>query len=237
MFNDKKILALIPARGGSKGIKNKNIINLAGKPLIAWTIEAARKSIFIDDVIITTDSAEIASVAKKFGGDAPFLRPPELAGDKSNTIDAVLHALGELKKLKKFYDALVLLQPTQPLRLPEDIDGAIETFFKNSELPLASVSPVKDHPVLIRSLSSDKKTLVPLLNLNSTCRRQDMPDYYRVNGCIYINKLNEFNELNKNTSFNDNIIAFVMPRERSVDIDEPSDIAMAEYYINNFNKN
>lgn len=227
MFNNQKILALIPARGGSKGIKDKNIIFLAGKPLIAYSIEAAKYSKYIDDIIVTTDSEKIAEISKQYGASVPFMRPAELATDTSKTIDAVLHAIRTLETMEKKYDVLVLLQPTQPLRTDADIDKAIEVYYKNKEDGLVSVSPVDDSPLLIRGISNDGK-LLNLLSQNSTCRRQDMPEYYKVNGCIYINKIEEINE---NTSFNDNKIPFIMTKEHSIDIDELSDLCIAEYYF------
>lgn len=227
MFNNQKILALIPARGGSKGIKDKNIIFLAGKPLIAYSIEAAKYSKYIDDIIVTTDSEKIAEISKQYGASVPFMRPAELATDTSKTIDAVLHAIRTLETMEKKYDVLVLLQPTQPLRTDADIDKAIEVYYKNKEDGLVSVSPVDDSPLLIRAISNDGK-LLNLLSQNSTCRRQDMPEYYKVNGCIYINKIEEINE---NTSFNDNKIPFIMTKEHSIDIDELSDLCIAEYYL------
>lgn len=229
MFNNQKILALIPARGGSKGIKDKNIVFLAGKPLIAYSIEAAKYSKYIDDIIVTTDSEKIAEISKQYGASVPFMRPAELATDTSKTIDAVLHAIQTLKTMGKEYDVLILLQPTQPLRTNKDIDEAIEVYYKNKEDGLVSVSPVDDSPLLIRSISNDGK-LLNLLSQNSTCRRQDMPEYYKVNGCIYINKIEEINE---NTSFNDNKIPFIMTKEHSIDIDELSDLCMAEHYLQN----
>lgn len=233
MFGKQKILALIPARGGSKGIKDKNIISLAGKPLIAYSIEAAKKSKYIDSIVVTTDSEKIAEVAKRYGARVPFLRPAELATDTSKTIDAVLHAIKTLKTMRKEYDVLVLLQPTQPLRTNNDIDEALEVYYKNKEEGLVSVSFVDDSPLLIRSISNEGK-LLNLLSQNSTCRRQDMPEYYKVNGCIYINKIDEINE---NTSFNDNKVPFIMRKEHSVDIDELSDLWMAEYYLQTDKKN
>ena len=227
MFGKQKILALIPARGGSKGIKDKNIIPLAGKPLIAYSIEAAKKSKYIDSIVITTDSERIAEVAKQYGARVPFLRPDELAADTSKTIDAALHAIKTLKSMGENYDTLVLLQPTQPLRTTDDIDKAIELYYESGENGLVSISTVDDSPLLIRSIDEDGK-LINLLSQNSTCRRQDMPNYYKVNGCIYINKIDELNE---NTSFNDNKVPFIMYKEHSVDIDELSDLWMAEYYL------
>lgn len=227
MYAGDRILALIPARGGSKGIKNKNITNLAGKPLISYSIEAALNSSYIDRTVVTTDSEAIAKVSLSYGADVPFLRPLELARDTSKTIDAVLHAIDMLKAQGEEFDVLVLLQPTQPLRSTRDIDESIECFFSNGGLPLTSVSPVNDHPLLIRSINGAGK-LAPLLALNSTCRRQDMPEFYNVNGCIYINKISE---LSVDTSFNDNMIPFIMAKERSVDIDEHVDLVLAEYYL------
>ena len=227
MFNTQKILALIPARGGSKGIKDKNIISLAGKPLIAYSIETAKCSKYIDDIVVTTDSEKIAEISKHYGASVPFIRPTELAADTSKTIDAVLHAIKTLKTMGKEYDTLVLLQPTQPLRTYKDVDGAIEEYYKNDREGLVSVSCVNDSPLLIRSINENGK-LVNLLSQNSTCRRQDMPEYYKVNGCIYINKTDEIDE---NTSFNDNRVPFIMRKEHSIDIDEMSDLYLTEYYL------
>lgn len=231
MFGKQKILALIPARGGSKGIKDKNIIPLAGKPLIAYSIEAAKKSKYIDSIVVTTDSEKIAEVAKRYGARVPFLRPVELAADTSKTIDAVLHAIKTLKSMGENYDTLVLLQPTQPLRTTDDIGKAIELYYEDGENGLVSISPVDDSPLLIRSIGADGK-LLNLLSQNSTCRRQDMPNYYKVNGCIYINKIDELNE---NTSFNDNKVPFIMDKEHSIDIDEMTDLWMAECYLKKYN--
>ena len=227
MIEKNKIVALIPARGGSKGIKNKNIIDLCGKPLISYTIQAALESKYIDKVIVSTDSQEIADVAIKYGAEVPFLRPGELASDTSKTIDAVMHAVGELEKRKEQYDILILLQATQPLRTADDIDSAIELFIKNKGQSLVSVSPVEDNPILIRTIDNLGR-MNSILPMKSTCRRQDMPLYYRVNGCIYINLISE---LDLNTSFNDNKIPYIMSKERSVDIDEIKDLLIAQYYI------
>ena len=228
MYETKRILALIPARGGSKGIHHKNIALLAGKPLIQYTIDAARQSKYIDYVFVSTDDAEIADVSKKFGAKVPFLRPEELASDTAKTIDAVLHAIETLRKAGETFDNLVLLQPTSPLRTAEDIDGAVETFYQNNRRSVVSVSEVIDHPILIRTIEQtpEGERLKPLLEGSSTVRRQDMPPYYRVNGSIYINPIEE---INSTTSFNDNPIPFVMSPSHSIDIDEPLDLKIAEW--------
>ena len=227
MINNKKILALIPARGGSKGIKDKNIFPLCGKPLIAYSIEAAQKSKYIDEIFVSTDSKKIASTAKKIGASVPFLRPAELATDTSKSIDVIIHVINELKKLNLFFDILVLLQPTSPLRNTEDIDKAIKTFEENDELPLVSISEVNDNPILIRTLGNNGH-LNKLLETNSDVRRQDMKKYYRVNGSIYINRISDLSE---NSSLNDNSVPYIIPSCRSVDIDEMKDLVVAEYYL------
>ena len=228
MFNGKRILALIPARGGSKGIKDKNITHLCGKPLIAYSVACGMQSKYVDSVVVTTDSEKIAEVARQYGAWVPFLRPPELASDTAKTLDAVLHAVKSLAEMGEQYDAVLLLQPTQPLRTSEDVDGAIEAYFAQGCEDLVSVSQVSDHPILIRTVEGGR--LKNLLPFSSTCRRQDMPAYYLVNGCIYINAIERLNE---NTSFNDNPIPYIMKKSHSVDIDEPIDLQVAEYYLMN----
>lgn len=226
MINGKRILALIPARGGSKGIKNKNIVDLCGRPLISYTIEAAKKSKYVDSVIVSTDSEEIAEVAVSCGANVPFLRPAALALDTSTTIAAVCHAIQTLAKNGDRYDVLILLQPTSPLRTQRDIDRALEKFEREG-LPIASVSKAKDSPILLRKLTGESQ-MASLLGLPSTVRRQDMPPAYRVNGSIYINTISSLNE---STSFNDNNCPYVMEESHSVDIDDYLDIEIAKYYI------
>lgn len=226
MFHNKKYLALIPARGGSKGIPEKNIYEIQGKPLIAYSIEAAKSCMYIDDVVVSTDSEKIADIARKYGATVPFLRPDYLAGDEAKTIDCVLDTL---ERLEESYDVLVLLQPTSPLRKEEDISHAIERFSEIGR-DLVSISEVEDNPVLIRQTDGDE--LIPLLSVNSTVRRQDMIPYYKVNGAIYIN---EIAGLTKETSFNDNPAYYFMEKSHSVDIDRYEDIALCEYYLSGQN--
>lgn len=224
-MNKNKVLAIIPARAGSKGIKDKNIVDLNGKPLIAYSIEAGLKSKYIDKVVVTTDGEEISRIAMKYGAKVPFLRPKHLASDTSKTIDSVLHCIEALRKLGEEYDYMVLLQPTQPLRQSWHIDEAIELILEKDEDALVSVSKVNDHPILMRSIDENGYTK-NLLQECSTKRRQDFQDYYKVNGAIYINKIND--NLNKNTSLNDNKLAYVMDSKYDVDIDELLDLHIAE---------
>jgi CMP-N,N'-diacetyllegionaminic acid synthase len=229
MFKDLKFLAVIPARGGSKGIPKKNIIELNGKPLIQYTIESAIQSSYLDDVIVTTDCEEIAEVSKLAGAEVPFMRPDELASDSAKTIDALVHAVDELAKNGRTYDYIVLLQPTQPLRLSQHIDEAIEKLIASDKSSLAAVTKVQEHPILVRSIDAQGE-LVPLLNVSSTVRRQDFPEFYKVNGAIYINKLSEFN---LDTSLNDNLVPYIMDHRYSTDIDELFDLEIAKIFLAN----
>lgn len=224
MIDDMRVLALIPARGGSKGIKGKNIIDLMGKPLISYSIIAGLESKYIDRVVVSTDSENIAKVAREYGADVPFMRPDYLASDTAKSIDAVIHAINWLKNNSEEYDILVLLQPTQPLREAIDIDNALECFIKNGKESLVSVKKVAEHPVLMRTIGAEGK-LEKLLHINSTIRRQDMEDYYVVDGSIYINLVSE---LNTDTSLNDNVVPYIMDSNKSVDIDEMMDLIIAE---------
>lgn len=228
MIQEKRVLAWIPARGGSKGIKDKNIKPLCGKPLISYTIEAALNSKYVDRVMVSTDSDRIAEVSRQCGAWIPSLRPAELASDTSKTLDAVLYTIELLHSHGEYFDILALLQPTSPLRTAEDIDRSLEEYIKCGCQSIVSVSPVEDPPLLIRSVAEDGR-LEPLLQTSSTCRRQDMKPYYAVNGSIYINALNE---INADTSFNDNLYPYFMEAERSVDIDSPIDFLIAECLLN-----
>ena len=218
------ILALILAREGSKGIKHKNIIDLNGKPLIYYSINEALKSRYINDVIVSTDSELIANISERLGAEIPFLRPKYLATDTSKSIDTVIYCIEELKKMDRNYDYIILLQPTQPLRRSWHIDEAIELIINKKETSLVSVSKVKEHPILIRSID-DKN----LLNKSSTKRRQEFEDFYKVNGAIYINKIDE--NLTKDTSLNDNKLAYIMDEKYDLDIDDPNDLYLAEIML------
>lgn len=227
MIDGKRVIAIVPARGGSKGIKNKNIVDIAGKPLIAYSLNAAQESKYIDAIVVSTDSAQIADVAEKYGASVPYLRPDKLATDTAKTIDVIVELLNTLSNRGDIYDILVLLQPTSPLRTAEDIDRALEMHIENQGASIVAVSEVADHPVLMRYVDENGK-LDKLLNENSTVRRQDMRKVYRVNGAIYINRIEEINAA---TSFNDNELGYIMSKERSVDIDTPVDLELMKYYL------
>ncbi|MBY0145908.1 cytidylyltransferase domain-containing protein [Neobacillus niacini] len=228
MYNQKSFLAVIPARGGSKGIPGKNIIEVYNKPLIQYTIDAALDSKYLDRIIVSTDSQSIAEVSLKCGAEIPFMRPETLSTDTSKTIDVLIHAIEELKKEGNEYNYLVLLQPTQPLRTGHNIDEAIEMIINNNEESLVSISEVSEHPLLMRELNEDGK-LQNLLNMESTVRRQDFPKYYKVNGSIYINEINI--NFNLNTSLNDNKLGYLMNKENDIDIDDFFDLELFKLKI------
>ncbi|WP_044736780.1 cytidylyltransferase domain-containing protein [Geobacillus kaustophilus] len=228
MYKGKTFLAIIPARGGSKGIPRKNITIINGKPLIQYTIDEAKNSKYLDRIIVSTDDKEIAEVAEKCGAEVPFLRPKELATDNAKTIDALIHAVKELEKRGSKYDYVVLLQPTQPLRRSWHIDEAIQKIVETNEESLVSVSEVKEHPILMRTIGEDGK-VKNLMGISSTVRRQDFPTFYKVNGAIYINKINE--NFTKNTSLNDNKLAYLMDKKYDLDIDEPIDLEFFKLFL------
>lgn len=230
MYKGKKILAIIPARSGSKGIKNKNIRMLNKKPLITYSIDVAKSCSYIDYVLVTTDSEKIADISRSAGASVPFIRPEYLATDDAKTIDVLVHAVEFLKNKNETFDYVVLLQPTQPLRLKRHLDEAIEQIIDFNHNSLVSVCEVSENPVLMRTVDNSGK-LSNILSLNSTIRRQDFPKFYKVNGSIYINKIDE--NFNKNTSLNDNEYAYFMSKEYSIDIDEEKDFFMAEEIIKN----
>ncbi len=226
MINGMKVLALIPARGGSKGIPKKNIVDLAGKPLISYTIEAAKKSHYIDSVVVSTDSDEIAEVSARYGARIPYMRNTDISGDTSKSIDVIIDAIQRLCDAGEKYDVLVFLQPTSPLRTTEDINLALEQFVEHDCLPLTSVVENDRYPLLIRTIDEDR--LIPLLHENSSVRRQDMKKTYYVNGAIYIIKTGE---VNITTSLNDGVIPYVMKKRNSCDIDDIDDLKIAKNYL------
>lgn len=223
MYNGKRFMALVPARGGSKGIPHKNIALVNNRPLLAYTLDSAKKSKYLDGIYVSTEDEEIAKVAVAEGADI-IKRPDFLASDSSKTIDTVIHAVEEAGSE---YDYLVLLQPTQPLRTAAHIDEAIETMICRGDSSLVSISPVKNHPLLIRQMD-EKGCLKSLLPSSSTVRRQDFEAFYTVNGAIYINKISD---LNKDTSLNDNAFGYVMEEQYDLDIDEPFDLYLFEKYL------
>jgi len=226
MIKDKKVLAIIPARGGSKGLPRKNIRPLLGKPLIAWTIEQALASKYLDRVIVSTEDEEIAKISKKFGAEVPFMRPKELATNEAKGIDVVLHTINWMDKNNKFYDLIILLQPTSPLRTSEDIDKAIELLLLKKAKSIVSVCKTKHHPYWSNTLPEDRcmKDFIKREIMNKN--RQELPIFYRLNGAIYLSHCNYLKE--QRSFLSKQTFAYIMSQWRSVDIDNKLDLELAK---------
>ena len=223
MIEGKKILGIVPARGGSKGVPGKNIRIVAGKPLIAWTIEAAKKSKYIDRLILSSDDAEIIRVAKDWDLEVPFVRPSELARDDTPGIKPVIHALAELPG----FDYVVLLQPTSPLRTVEDIDRCIERCFELNVPSCVSVTVPDKSPYLMYTLEG--QNLRPLLGHNSYTCRQNMPKVLVLNGAVYVTQVDWLQQ--KKAFIGEETVAYEMPKERSIDIDEEIDLKFIQNFL------
>lgn len=219
-----RFLAVIPARGGSKGVPRKNIKLLAGKSLIAWTIEAAKSSKYITTTIVSTDDEEISTVAIEYGAEVPFIRPAYLAEDDTPGVAPILHALEQCPE----YDYIVVLQPTSPLRTAEDIDGVIEKMLENDGDFCVSVAEASQSPYWMYTLK-EHDLMQPLIDKPLVVRRQDLPKSYILNGAVYVAKVEE---LKKTESFiTPNTIAYEMPEERSFDIDVERDFFVCEWMM------
>jgi len=233
VYKDKNILGLIPARSGSKGLPRKNIKPLLGKPLIAWTIEQSLASKYLDRVVVSTDDKEVAEISKKYGAEVPFMRPKELAEDNAKGIDVVLHTIDWLEEndQRKQYDLLMLLQPTSPLRKSEDIDKVIELLFLKEAKEIVSVCEVDHHPLWANTLPENgcMKNFIKQEIMNKN--RQELPVFYRLNGAIYLSYCNYIKE--RKSFFGKDTFAYIMPKSRSVDIDDEIDFKLVEILIKN----
>lgn len=234
MYNHKTFIAIIPARGGSKGIKNKNIVPLKGKPLIAYAIEAARESGIFDDIIVSTDSEKIAKVAIEYGAKVPFLRPAELSTDTASSIDVIVHTLNYFIENGTCFDYFVLLQPTSPLRTSEDIVNAVRLVFERDANSVVSVCEA-EHTSFLTNILPDDLSLSHFIKKDMIKPRQELPKYYRVNGAIYLAKVDYF--LENRDFYGEKSFAYIMPRERSVDIDEVIDLKLAEVLLEELYEN
>ena len=226
-----RLLAIIPARGGSKGICRKNIKTFGGKPLISWTIEEAKKCKYIDRIIVSTDDEQIADISKKYSAEVPFLRPKELSEDESPIIDAVYHLIDYLMKYEKYLpDFVALLQPTSPLRTYRDINIAFAHLLANKKAnAVASITEVTEKPFWMRELSKDGFISYFLQHSFKDFRRQDLPLIYIVNGAVFICKTNAL--MNQLTFTPNKTLGYVMPRDRSIDIDELIDLKLAKLIL------
>ena len=224
MINGKTILAIVPARGGSKRLPRKNILSLAGKPLILWSIKAGSKSKYIDKLVVSSEDAEILEVSKK-SGVQPIVRPKELATDEASSFSAVKHVV---ENIDETFDFIILLQPTSPLRNEIHIDEALEFLVQKGADAVISVCEMEHSPLWSNTLPEDK-SMEGFLK-DDGIRSQDLPKYYQINGAIYICKTARL--MNEKTFFiDDNIFAYKMDRKSSVDIDVKEDLLVAETFM------
>lgn len=225
-----KFLAFVPARGGSKGIIGKNIVDLCGKPLIAWTIEAAQQSTFDLDVFVSTDDEAIAHVAALYGASNDYRRPPELASDTATTVDAVMDGVDWLASQGKHYDAIIILQPTSPLRSAQHINEAIQQWLTAPSQPLVSVCEPA-HPPYLLFVEQTNGSWQRLAPVPISSRRQDaFLRSAQINGAIYIQSVSRFNDTHRFFE-DDNTQFYFMPTNASVDIDTPLDLALARLLL------
>ncbi|WP_210447225.1 cytidylyltransferase domain-containing protein [Vibrio crassostreae] len=227
MIDTKKVLAIIPARGGSKRLPRKNVLPLAGKPLIGWSIDAAKNSKYIDQIFVSTDDKEIADVSSLFGIDVPELRPDHLASDTATTESVLTYTL---EKFGSDVDIIVLLQPTSPLRTAQHIDEALDLFIKKQAFSVVSVTPCEHPPLWANTLPEDG-TMGDFIRPEALKRSQDCGAFFRFNGAIYIfdvRKLMEYGEIR----YTEESFAYVMENRVSFDIDQQLDFELAEFFIN-----
>lgn len=226
------IAGLILARGGSKAIPRKNVLNVGGKPLIAWTIEAAMNSGYLDRIIVSTDDDEIAEVAREWGAETPFIRPAELAQDDSPPVPAMVHAIDWIESHgDDTVDYAMLLQPTSPLRTAEDIDGAVELSVEKRAESVVSVCPTHAHPYWTKCIGDDGVLENFVKRPSGYVQRQSLPPAYVLNGSIYLatrELVRERHMLITKTTY-----AYIMPEERSFDIDTPWDMHLADLILSN----
>jgi len=228
-----KTLGIITARSGSKEVKDKNIRKLDGKPLIAYTIESALQSQYIDEVIVSTDSDVYAAISEECGARVPFLRSKQNSTDTAKSIDVVFEVLENYKKCGQCFENVVLLQPTSPLRTYRNIDEAFKLFYEKKADSVVSVCECEHSPLLCNILHSDLK-LFEFINSENLERRQNLEKYYRLNGAIYISKIKILNEIQ--SFYGIKSYAYVMEQRESIDIDTELDFEYAEFLIKKYNK-
>ncbi|MGR5336249.1 cytidylyltransferase domain-containing protein [Vibrio gigantis] len=227
MIDTKKVLAIIPARGGSKRLPRKNVLPLAGKPLIGWSIDAAKNSKYIDQIFVSTDDKEIADVSSLFGIDVPELRPDHLASDTATTESVLTYTL---EKFGSDVDIIVLLQPTSPLRTAQHIDEALDLFIKKQAFSVVSVTPCEHPPLWANTLPEDG-TMGDFIRPEALKRSQDCGAFFRFNGAIYIFDVRKFMEYGE-IRYTEESFAYVMENRVSFDIDQQLDFELAEFFIN-----
>ena len=233
---EPRIVGVITARGGSRSVPRKNIALVAGKPLVAWTIEAALQSCVLAWVMVSTDDEEIAEVSGRYGAEVPFTRPAELARDDSSQMSVMVHAIRWLELHKRWRpEYMLLLQPTSPLRAKEDIQAAVQMAFEKRADGVVSVCLARHHPYITVRIAEDGTLLDFLGNTPARfdLRRQDVPPAYALNGAIFLTRRQVL--LDQQTFYPVRTFAYVMPPERSLDIDDSWDLHLANLIMESRN--
>jgi len=229
MYKGKKILAIIPARGGSKGLPGKNIKILNGKPLIGWTIEQAKACEFIDEIFVSTDSEEIAKVAEQFGISVPSLRPAELAADTSSSMDVVIYTINLLENsLNKIFDYIILLEPTSPLRKKDDLDKILKQVVDNIDADgIITLGEVHmEHPMIVKKVNKDGIIVPYIEDVQKITQRQQADKAYFPYGVAYVIKKEVF--IREKTFYTNNIIPYFIERWQNYEIDDIYDFFCIE---------
>jgi len=231
MIHNKRILAYIPARSGSKSIIDKNIVDVCGKPLIAYTIEAAKGSKYVDKVIVSTDSAKYAEISKQFGAEAPFLRPAELASDTSIEMDSCQHMMQWVEDhWPEKYDLVLKLEPTSPLRTADDIDRAIETFVEKDAHTVITVTEAFTHPFWMNTLDDEQSMNRFIADDVKRKNRQQLPKYFQLDGLVHVADWN-FLKQHKTWFAAEKSFASITPNSRAVDIDGPTQLELVKIIL------
>lgn len=226
MYKCKRILAIVPARGGSKGLPGKNIRPLLGKPLIGWSIERAQQSKYVDEIYISTDSQEIAEVAESFGVSVPELRPAYLASDTASSMDFIEYTINRMEEQGNHFDYLILLEPTSPLRDAEDIDKSLEMLIDHpSAKSIVGVCKSEgQHPMYLTKINDG--LLVPYVERANSVRRQDLEELYFFEGTVYVTSIDGFRQYR--LFYHKECLAYVVPKWKSYEVDDFIDFTVIE---------
>lgn len=228
MINQLSVLGIVPARGGSKGLPGKNIRPLCGKPLLAWSVECGRASRYVDSVLVTTDSPQIAEAGRAAGAVVPFLRPAELSSDTASSIDVLLHCIDQFQPMGRPFNLIVLLEPTSPLREYQDIDHALEMLVNTptAESVVSVCQSEGGHPAFLYSLASDNRLRPFSEESGRHVRRQDISPVFFPEGTIYATRAESLRQ--RRTFYHERTFALTVPRWKSVEIDDIYDLVHAE---------
>jgi CMP-N,N'-diacetyllegionaminic acid synthase len=235
LIENKKILAIVPARSGSKGLSNKNIRTINNKPLIYWPIQAVKKSKYIDIGILSTDSTKIQKIGLKIGIDAPFIRPKKISKDKTSSFEVIKHAINFFLKKNIFFDYVALLEPTSPLTTNKDLDSAIEKLHRNRFRANSIVSVSKNinhHPIF--NVTIKKNGLINQYKKISLKRRQDLNKMYFFDGSLYISKVNTYIKIK--SFYHSKTLPFIIPKYKSFEIDDLVDLICVNAIMKNLKK-